>query len=97
MDNVNIIEPNRKYDFSIEQEVLNEYASGVWSDYVCYCSTHGIALNSDHPTAQKAKRVYAYKCRILTAESCRTIEDLKPIKRGLKELKDEIRRLYQEE
>lgn len=31
----------KDYDFTLEQEVLSEYAAGIWADYVSYCNSHG--------------------------------------------------------
>lgn len=42
----NVRENIRYYDFTMAQEVLNEYAAGVWTDYIRYCNAHGIEVGA---------------------------------------------------
>lgn len=91
-------EARASYDFAMEQEVLNEYAAGVWSDYVSYCNAHGIDLGDvEQPMAVKTQLVYEYKKKIIDTGECKTIEDLKPIKIRLKEMKDELIKVKEKE
>lgn len=81
----------KNYDFTMEQEVLNEYAAGVWADYVSYCNANGIDIGDmNEPMAVKTQLVYEYKRKIIDTGECKTLEDLKPIKYRLKEMKDDL-------
>lgn len=79
------------YEFTMEQEVLNEFAAEVWADYVAYCDAHDIDINDmEQPMAAKAQLVYDYKRKIIETGECETMEDLQPIKDKLLEMRDEL-------
>lgn len=87
-----ISESLKDYDFTMEQEVLNEWAAGIWADYVSYCHSHGIDLDDmSQPMAAKTQLVGEYKRKIILTGECTAIEDLEPIEAKLKELKDYLK------
>lgn len=90
-------EINRRCDFIMEQEVLNECAAGISSDYKRYCKEHGIDVFSEHPIAKKTRLVWDYKGKIIGNPDCRTAESLIPIKEELKKLKRELMELMEKE
>lgn len=93
-----VTDGSRNYDFTLEQEVLNEYAAGVWADYVSYCNSHSIDIgDTDQPLAVKTQLVYEYKKKIIETGECQTLEDLTPIKKKLKEMKDYLIELKRKE
>lgn len=88
----------RDYDFTLEQEVLSEYAAGIWADYVSYCNSHGIDIgDKEEPMAARTQLVYEYKRKIIETGECRSVEDLEPIKHRLKEMKDYLARAKEKE
>lgn len=87
-----ISESLKEYDFTMEQEVLNEWAAGIGADYISYCHSHGIDLDDmSQPMAAKTQLVYDYKRKIIETGECTVIEDLEPIEAKLKELKDYLK------
>lgn len=88
----------RDYDFTMAQEVLNEYAAGVWADYVNYCNMHGIDVNDlRNPMAVKTQLAYEYKNKIICTGECTCKEDLEPIKKELQRLKNELIQIKEQE
>lgn len=86
------------YEFTMEQEVLNEFAAEVWADYRSYCIAHGIdIMDMEQPMAAKAQLVYDYKRKIIETGECETIEDLQPIKDKLLEMRDELVKIKEKE
>jgi hypothetical protein len=86
------------YDFTIGQEVLNEFAAEVWAEYVAYCDAHNIdIMDMKQPMAVKTQLVYDYKRKIIETGECETIEDLEPIKNKLQEMRDELVKLKEKE
>lgn len=79
----------KNYDFVMEQEVLNEYAAGIWADYISYCIEHNINLwDQDNSMAVKTQDVYECKRKIIESGECRSMEDLEPIKEELREMRE---------
>lgn len=86
------------YDFTIRQEVLNEFAAEVWANYVSYCDVHGIdIMDMEQSMAVKTQLVYDYKRKIIETGECKTIEDLEPIENKLLEMRDELVKLKEKE
>lgn len=86
------------YEFTMEQEALNEFAAEVWADYVAYCDAHGIdIMDMEQPMAAKAQLVYDYKRKIIETGECETMEDLQPIKDKLLEMRDELVKIKEKE
>lgn len=88
----------KDYDFTLEQEVLSEYAAGIWADYVSYCNSHGIDIgDKEEPMAARTQLVYEYKRKIIETGECKSLEDLEPIKHRLKEMKDYLIKVREKE
>lgn len=86
------------YDFVMEQEVLNEYAAWIWADYVSYCLANDIDLKDQHnPIAMKTQDVYEYKRKIIGNEECQNIQDLEAIKEKLKESREYLLKIKENE
>lgn len=98
MKTATVQETIRDYDFTMAQEVLNEYAAGVWADYVRYCNAHEIDLKDlEQPMAVKTQQVYEYKNKIIGTGECKCKEDLESIKEELQKLKNYLIQIKEQE
>ncbi len=81
---MNSKETQEFYDFVLELDVVNEYAAGIWADYVTYCIDHDINTEEmQHPMAVKTQEVFDIKSKIYSGEECKNMEDIEQIKESL--------------
>lgn len=98
MEDTQLQDRFENYDFVMEQEVLNEYAAWIWADYISYCTEHDIDLEDQHnPIAMKTHEVYKYKRKIIESGECQNMQDLESIKEKLKESREYLLRIKENE
>lgn len=98
MNTVKIKDNQDDYNFIIEQEVLNEYAAGIWADYVSYCMEHNIDTGMmQHPMEVRAQEVYECKRKIIENGECKNMEELEQIKERLMEMKVYLQEIKENE
>ena len=83
------------YEVTLKMEVLREFAASIHASYSRYMDKHGIDIEDEtNPVNLNDSEIFAAKDSILL---CNTLDELKVYEIRLKELRDEIKRLEEED